>query len=161
MEKVRNRGNQKIDWKLFVKGEKDKVSIEHIYPQTPNLKCWKDAFKEVNKKNKEFLNGTLGNLLPLSKSINSSLQNDCFADKKNPKYNDRREKIRQGYNDGSHSEIEVAEYEEWNAQTILDRGLKLLSFMEKRWDLKFKDEDAKLELLFLGFMKEGQSDKND
>lgn len=32
MEKVRQRGSQKIDWKLFVKGEKDKVSIEHIYP---------------------------------------------------------------------------------------------------------------------------------
>jgi hypothetical protein len=154
MEKVRNRGSQKIDWKLFVRGEKDKVSIEHIYPQTPNLRCWKDAFKEVNKKSKEFLNGTLGNLLPLSKSINSSLQNDCFADKKNPKYNDRSEKIRQGYKDGSHSEIEVAEYEEWNAQTVLDRGLKLLRFMERRWDLKFQDENAKMELLFLEFMSD-------
>ncbi|KAA6303976.1 hypothetical protein EZS27_044381, partial [termite gut metagenome] len=30
MEKVRQRGSQKIDWKLFVKSEKDKVSIEHI-----------------------------------------------------------------------------------------------------------------------------------
>jgi len=118
------------------------------------LKCWKDAFKGIKKKNEQFLQGTLGNLLPLSKSINSSLQNDCFAHKKNPKYNDRNERIRQGYKDGSHSEIEVAEYEEWNAQTVLDRGLKLLNFMEKRWNLKFQDKNAKMEFLFLGFMNE-------
>ncbi|PZP41760.1 MAG: DUF4268 domain-containing protein, partial [Pseudopedobacter saltans] len=41
MEKVRQRGSQKIDWRLFVKSEKDKVSIEHIYPQTPTHTSWK------------------------------------------------------------------------------------------------------------------------
>jgi hypothetical protein len=40
----------------------------------------------------------------------------------------------------------------WNPETILDRGNKLLEFMEKRWDLKFEDETAKAELLFLDFM---------
>jgi uncharacterized protein with ParB-like and HNH nuclease domain len=154
MDKVDQRGNQRIDWKLIVKGDKDKISIEHIYPQTPNLKCWKEAFQGIKKKNLELLTGSLGNLLPLSQSINSSLQNDCFVDKKNPKYNERKEKIRQGYKDGSHSEIEVAEYEDWNAETILERGLKLLGFMEKRWDLKFQGEAEKIELLFLGFMRE-------
>jgi hypothetical protein len=47
MEKVRQRGSQKIDWKLFVKSEKDKVSIEHIYPQTPTHKNWKQSFKNI------------------------------------------------------------------------------------------------------------------
>jgi uncharacterized protein with ParB-like and HNH nuclease domain len=152
MEKVRKRGSKKIDWKLFVKGEKDKVSIEHIYPQHSTLKCWKDAFKRVKKTNLSILKGSLGNLLPLSQSINSSLQYDCFIDKKNPKYNAYNEKIRQGYKDGSHSEIEVAEYEEWNAESILDRGLKLLDFMERRWNLKFEDKAAKINLLFLSFL---------
>lgn len=114
MDKVRQRGSQKIDWKLFIKGEKDKVSIEHIYPQTPEEKCWKINFKGLKKAEQAYLQGTLGNLLPLSQSINSSLQNDCFSDKKNPKFNDRNEKIRQGYSDGSHSEIEVASYPDWN-----------------------------------------------
>lgn len=154
MEKVRQRGSQKIDWKLFVKSEKDKISIEHIYPQTPNLKCWKDNFKGTKKSHTNFLKGTLGNLLLLSRSINSSLQNDCFEDKKNPKYNDRNEKIRQGYNDGSHSEIEVSNYDDWNSDTILNRGLKLLDFMERRWELEFESEDAKTELLFLDFMND-------
>ena len=154
MEKVRQRGSQKIDWKLFVKGEKDKVSIEHIYPQTPDNKCWKESFKDYKKQVRHYFQGTLGNLLPLSQSINSSLQNDCFVDKKKPKYNDKTEKIRQGYSDGSHSEIEVSNYPNWNADTILERSIKLLEFMEKRWDLKFEDENAMAELLFLDFMYE-------
>lgn len=152
MEKVRLRGSQKIDWKLFIKGEKDRVSIEHIYPQTPKDKCWKDSFKGQKKSNKLFFQGTLGNLLPLSQSINSSLQNDCFIDKKQPKFNERKNKLRQGYSDGSHSEIEVSAYDEWTPESILERGNKLLEFMENRWDLKFEDETAKAELLFLDFM---------
>ena len=152
MEKVRQRGSQKIDWKLFVKGEKDRVSIEHIYPQTPDHKEWIQSFKDHKDDNKKFFQGSLGNLLPLSQSINSSLQNDCFTDKKNPKFNDRNDKIRQGYLDGSHSEIEVSNYDDWNAETILDRGIKLLNFMERRWNLKFEDEQSKAELLFLDFM---------
>lgn len=152
MEKVRNRGSQKIDWKLFVKGEADKISIEHIYPQTPNHKCWKNSFKGYKKNEINFFQGTLGNLLPLSQSINSSLQNDCFLDKKNPKYNEKKEKIRQGYSDGSHSEIEVATFEEWNPESILERGINLISFMEKRWNIKFENEASKAELLFLEFM---------
>jgi hypothetical protein len=118
MEKVRQRGSQKIDWKLFVKGEKDKISIEHIYPQTPDSKCWKDTFKGYKKSEINIFQGTLGNLLPLSQSINSSLQNDCFLDKKNPRYNERKEKIRQGYSDGSHSEIEVSTYEYAKAEIL-------------------------------------------
>lgn len=151
MEKVRQRGSQKIDWRLFVKGEKDKVSIDHILPQTPTNNCWKSAFRGYRKL-MPFLQGTLGNLLPLSQSINSSLQNDCFEDKKRAKFNDRNEKIRQGYYDGSHSEIEVAGYDIWNAEAIFDRGIKLLEFMERRWDFKFEDENAKAELLFLKLM---------
>lgn len=152
MEKVRSRGSQKIDWKLFVKGEKDRVSIEHIYPQTPTDKYWKTRFKDYKKSQQPYFQGTLGNLLPLSQSINSSLQNDSFPDKKSAKFNERSEKIRQGYSDGSHSEIEVSAYEEWNPENIYDRGFKLLEFMEKRWDLRFENDLAKSELLFLEFM---------
>jgi uncharacterized protein with ParB-like and HNH nuclease domain len=152
MEKVRERGSQKIDWKLFVKSENDKLSIEHIYPQTPTVKSWKDGFKDYKKSQQIYFQGSLGNLLPLSQSINSSLQNDSFDDKKNPKYNDKKEKIRQGYSDGSHSEIEVSIYKDWTPDTILNRGYLLMRFMEKRWDLKFENERAMSKLLFLDFM---------
>jgi hypothetical protein len=152
MEKVRERGSQKLDWKLFVKNEKDRVSIEHIYPQTPDNKYWKAIFKNYSKNELEYFKGTLGNLLPLSQSINSSLQNDSFDEKKKPKFNEKKDKIRQGYSDGSHSEIEVSTYKEWNADNILERGIKLLEFMEKRWDIKFENTDIKIKLLFLTFL---------
>jgi hypothetical protein len=58
-----------------------------------------------------------------------------------------------GYTDGSHSEIEVAAYEDWNASTILERGLKLLEFMERRWNIKFADDQSKKDMLFLGFIE--------
>lgn len=147
-EKVRQNGNPKIDWALFVKSEKDKVSIEHIYPQTPEHQYWKKAFRKNNDKQKMYLTGSLGNLLPLSSSKNSSMHNDSFPNKKAPVGKSHR-----GYSDGSHSEIEVAGYSDWNANAILDRGLKLLEFMERRWDVKFKSLEDMKSVLFLEFMK--------
>jgi hypothetical protein len=81
--------------------------------------------------------------------INSSLQNDSFPDKKTAKLNAQGQKVRRGYSDGSHSEIEVSAYGEWNADTILERGLRLLSFMERCWDIKFPDEESKVDLGFM------------
>ncbi|MDB5054977.1 MAG: hypothetical protein JWM44_3027 [Bacilli bacterium] len=146
-EKVMQNGNQKIDWTLFVKSDKDKVSIEHIYPQTPDNNYWKNAFLNQTVEQKELLTGSLGNLLPLSRSKNSSMQNDSFPDKKSP-----IGKSHKGYTDGSHSEIEVAAYVDWNAETILQRGLKMLEFMERRWNIKFADDAGKKDMLFLDFM---------
>lgn len=140
---------RKVFWEDLIKTPKDKISIEHIYPQTPSNKYWKNAFTAISKKDYFKYQGSIGNFLLLSHSINSSLQNDGFDDKKNPKYNDKNEKIRNGYSDGSHSEIEVAKETEWNPESIRTRGMKLLNFMEKRWDIKFKDDEAKTSLLFL------------
>ncbi len=154
INKVNQFGNQKIDWKLFVKSEKDKVSIEHIYPQTPSNEYWTNAFKEFTKEEKAILTNSLGNLIPLSSSINSSLQNDSFDDKKLNKIDDKGEVTRRGYSNGSHSEIEISKYEKWNTETILDHGLKLLTFMERRWNIKFANEEAKKDFLFLNFIKE-------
>ena len=97
----------KFDWDDLLKTPKDKISIEHIYPQTPNDE-WVKAFDQIKSKDRPNYGATLGNLLLLSASINSSLQNDGFASKKEPRYTAAGQKIRNGYADGSHSEIEVA-----------------------------------------------------
>lgn len=152
MQLVKERGSQKIDWNLFIKSESDKLTIEHILPQTPDKKCWKASLKGVSQKEVVMLQGSLGNLLPLSGSINSSLQNDCFEDKKGTKLDDKGKKIRQGYNNGSHSEIEVSLHEQWGAEEILQRGIKLLTFMGKRWNLQFKWDNDKIHLLGLSFL---------
>lgn len=138
----------KVDWSMFSKVEKDKVTIEHILPQTPVNWYWRNQFRQFNDKEKKILTGSLGNLLPLSQSINSSLQNDSFDDKKRPAPGKRR-----GYMDGSHSEIEVSSNKDWDAQKILDRGTKLLEFMSKRWVVPFTEEQKKT-LLHIDFVND-------
>lgn len=129
--------------------EKGYISIEHILPQTPDNTYWKNMFKGIPNDKMKYLQGTLGNLLLLDQSINSSLQNDSFPEKKEIKYNESGGTIRHGYSNGSYSEVEVARNQDWNFETIKERGLKLLRFMEERWNLKFESEDEMLKLLFL------------
>ena len=148
---------QKITWDDLLKTSKDKISIEHIFPQTPT-DSWKGVFSGVVEDDFYYYSGSIGNLLLLSMSINSSLQNDNFDEKKHPKIGDSGEKIRNGYSDGSHSEIEVSKFDEWNSAKIEERGLQLLNFMEKRWDIKFKDEEDKKTLLFLDTKDESADD---
>ena len=93
---------------------------------------------------------TGSNLLLLSMSINASLQNDSYDDKKRAKYDLAGKKIRNGYADGSHSEIEVSQSASWGPTEIRGRGQKILKFMEERWDFKLSESD-KEKILFLDF----------
>ena len=145
---------KKVSWE---EPSKAKISIEHIFPQTPT-KNWKTLFSGIDENDCPRYSGSIGNLLLLSMSINSSLQNDNFKDKKNPKFNDAGEKIRNGYSDGSHSEIEVAQYDEWTPSHIKERGLRLLNFMQERWGIEFQSEKNKEALLFLDEKSENTPD---
>ena len=148
-ELMQRRNQPKISWKYFVKSAKDKVSIEHIYPQAAAANCWHAGYEDLSDERKKYYNGTLGNLLPLSSSINSSLQNDCFNDKKNVKEDDKGKVIRSGYSNGSYSEQEVAAEPQWGPEEIEKRGLKLLAFMESRWQINLGSDEDKKDLLHL------------
>jgi hypothetical protein len=139
---------KKVGWNDLLKTSKDRISIEHIYPQTPT-KAWAVAFKGAKPREKTQYSGSLGNLILLSSSVNSALQNDSFEEKKHPKYDDSGEKVRNGFSDGSHSEIEVSKLHDWGPDQIRERGLKLVRFMEKRWKLKFESDEARVSVLFL------------
>ena len=152
-EKALETGIEKLGWTPFTKIEKDKVSIEHILPQTPTKWYWRNQFRQYTEDEIKILSGTLGNLLPLSQSVNSALQNDSFAEKKSTKTNGRR-----GYEDGSHSEIEVSREVDWDAPSILARGIKMLRFIETRWNIKFADEAQMIELLHIPFVNDGRPD---
>jgi len=147
LKEMSKTSNQKINWKEFSKSKKDYLSIEHIYPQSSNNDCWKKAFNKITKKEKELICNSLGNLLPLSIQKNSSLQNDCFDEKK------RQKEGSVGYQYGSYSENEVAQKKDWNTKEILERGLKLLDFMEKRWKVILGSKNDKIKLLHLDFIK--------
>lgn len=139
---------KKVEWDDLTRSEGDRISIEHIYPQTETEE-WSEAFSRIEPERRRYYNASLGNLLLLSSSINSSLQNDSFANKKEPKLNPQGIKVRNGYSVGSHSEIEVSRLEEWGPGEIRERGLKLLRFMERRWNFTFQSDDNREQLLFL------------
>jgi hypothetical protein len=137
----------KLDWTDLLKTKRDTISIEHIYPQTPTDE-WEKAFQDCEEKERQAHCCSLGNLLLLSSAINSSLQNDAFKDKKSPKYRTDGSKARNGYSDGSHSELEVARESDWGPEQIQERGLKLLRFMEKRWGIQFSSKRRMLATLY-------------
>lgn len=145
----------------------DTLSIEHILPQAveEDYGYWLNSVRGYSSKEISVLTNSLGNLLPLSQSINSSFQNDPFYKKKSSDSRKNR-----GYENGSLSEREVSKYDEWNPKTILDRGLKLLNFFEKHWNVSFyqrsitdTDQSYKInriktmtDLLSLSFVNDGR-----
>ena len=124
----------------FKQDPKDSYSVEHIYPQKAINEYWTQRFNVYSEKERKLLSSSLGNMLPLSKRINSRLQNNSFIDKKNR------------YNIGSRSEQKVAEYQEWTPEVILNRGIEILNFIETEWDFKFPNLAEKKKLLGLEFM---------
>lgn len=135
----------KIDWDLYTKPEKSKISIEHILPQTPTNEYWNSRFSQYSEEQQKSLIGAIGNLLPLSLSINIQLQNDSFPDKKTPKNG------RSGYSTGSYSEIEVSLNSEWSAPLIKQRSIQLIKFMGDRWGIPFTEDDIE-KIVHLDFL---------
>jgi uncharacterized protein with ParB-like and HNH nuclease domain len=134
----------KINWEEFSKEDsRDFYTVEHIYPQKARKSCWVDTFSHYSEKERYALKHSLGNLVPLSQPKNSSFQNKCFDDKKGSL------DTQVGFRFGSYSENEVSAYEKWTAREILERGLKLLTFMEKRWKINFGDQKDRIRLLNL------------
>ena len=145
-----NKAAMKVDPEEFFKADpKDKVSIEHIYPQTPKDR-WVELFSGYNTDELKRLTGTLGNLLALSQRVNSSVQNEDF------------EKKKKRYLENSHSAVNVAmprdadgellPYEDWTPERIRARGIDMLNFMAGHWKFKFRNETDMLKLLGLSFM---------
>lgn len=146
---------RKVEWDIFSKSEKSKVSIEHIFPQTPTNEYWQSRFGKFSPEEKNALASSLGNLLPLSLPINISLQNDSFPDKKKPRSG------KSGYSTGSYSELEVAINDEWNPELIKKRGEEMLKWMAKRWNITIEDSQIRqlLHLDFLDSSAENQENK--
>lgn len=146
---LREKGKQatsKLSWDVLKTSKEDHVTLEHIFPQTPDDPYWAEHFGHLNKQQRRYFTHSLGNLLPLSRSKNSSLQNDSFPKKVNNGSG-------VGYYNGSVSENEVAQNKDWTPAEILKRGLELLSFMEQRWNIELGDCNFKDRLLHLDEVK--------
>jgi hypothetical protein len=141
----------KLIWDEFIreKYEDDFNTVEHIFPQKTSAEPWREVFARFSTKEKNILKNSLGNLVPLSRAKNSALGALGFAAKKrNPDFPDNTV----GYIYGCYSENEVAECEEWTAREILLRGVRLLRFMEERWEVPLGDDSKKVTALGLGFV---------
>lgn len=146
-------GEPKIEWSTFVTNENDKVTIEHVLPQTVKADSkWYPVIKKLNDFDRKCLTNSIGNLLALSRSKNSKFSNDCFDDKKNGRTNSEGVELYRGYRHGSHSEIEVSKYGNWTKNEILERSENLIRFMSKHWQLNLSDEQIE-ELLFVNINK--------
>lgn len=152
------------DWPQFVKPDRNNETIEHIYPQNPNenpdCKCqpqcteqcsetWSAWYKNYDNDQKGKLLHSLGNLVPLSRSKNSSLRNIEF----NLKVKSVQDTKTVGFFNGSAAENEIAQELTWQDKQILTRGLKLLDFLEDRWQVPEKmTAEQKTNLLQLDFV---------
>lgn len=142
---LQDNANTKVTWEDFNKRKKEET-IEHIYPQSATDIYWKKRFGNLRPTEKRLYLNSLGNLLLLSRSKNSKLQNYDFDKKKCLQSKDGKDI---GYYNGSYSEIEVSKRAEWTTKEIIGRGLSMLQFMEERWNFKFKDWGLeKEEILF-------------
>ena len=122
-----NSGKSPLLWTSVVK-EKLEESIEHIYPQTATDTTWTQAFGQGSN---PLLLNALGNLLLLSQSKNSSLQNRPYAEKAHGANN-----YPNPYKNGSCSEHMVAHtWQAWTPRSVCERMEELLTFIRKRWDV--------------------------
>lgn len=47
--------------------------------------------------------------------------------------------LRWNFENSSYSATEVTKYKDWDISTIVKRAIKLIKFIEKRWEIKFTD----------------------
>lgn len=137
---------KRCDWKI---SRELKESVEHIFPQEPEIKDWPHYVKFEDGQLHRLKN-SLGNLLILSVSSNASASRRSFKDKCN-RSNSTNQTV--GYANGSFSEIKVSrDYQDWNSESILKRGLLLLEFLEDKWDVELGSDEEKINLLGLTFL---------
>lgn len=134
----------KLNWDKF--NHSDYKTVEHIFPQNSRRECWSKNFAKFSTQQRNTLRHSLGNLVPLSQQKNSSFNNKCFVDKVSNQENSV------GFRFGSYSENELTKFNDWTAIHILERGIRLLTFMERRWNINIGSNSEKVDFLNLDFV---------
>ena len=106
---------------LLRDGQEDELTIDHIFPQTPDkwkgdLKKWEQPLAQMEKRLH-----TIGNLAVVPKSINSEMSNESFSEKKRILSEANFEKL------SINEEWQPSSITKWDADLIDARAKKLLS----------------------------------
>lgn len=146
-----------LEWDVYSRTAQHTVSIEHILPQTPSCRYWRNQFRAFTGNEDEMmrLKGALGNLLPLALSVNIRLQNDPFERKKTGRSPVGGRDGVGGYAYGCAAEVEVAQNADWNAECIYRRSHALIDFLRQRWEIEISPEDER-RILDLEFVHDGR-----
>ncbi len=127
--------NSLLEDKYNEKIEYINYELEFIFPEHDNWndlsEQWKINYNDCSDEKKRRLCYSLGNILLVEKRKNKNQRQDI----KEKSFLQRKTEI---YQYGSQSEIELCKYSDWTAQSILERGVKILTFMEERWNFKFE-----------------------
>lgn len=138
------------EYEEFLRAEREVLvrrqasSVERIYPKRVERGgSWNRHFDVYSPDSRTKLCNSVGNLILLARRRTvQEAEFDSFADKKrHPKPGAANEET--GYFNGSYSEREVAEFEVWRHKEILERGVKLLGFMERRWEIPLAEDFRK------------------
>lgn len=79
-------------------------------------------------------------------------KNAALSNKPCPEKLDGHKDLFVGYRFGSYAENEVAREKEWTPDRVLARGLKMLNFLERRWNIPLGDDQKKKKILGLDFL---------
>jgi hypothetical protein len=143
LRKVAKANTAKIAWQNF-RGAQN--SVEHVYPQNPKDEEW-PAFASHSSDQRRLLRHSLGNLVAVSVAKNASLSRRSFAEKV------KGTPESPGYNQGSFSELRIAQNSDWTPKIVLERGIEMFEFIEQRWSVQLGNRPTKVDLLKLEFIE--------
>lgn len=98
---------------------KSNLSIEHVYPQTPQAGAWPSLDQET-------LIHTLGNLTLLTQNLNSAVSNGAFSVKRPEIARQSRLRLNAYFQSYSNDDI-------WSAADIVKRGAELFKIAQNIW----------------------------
>jgi len=116
------------------------LSTTAVIPSIPLLsRDWQKSLYQFSPSELKYIKGSLGNYI-LSLKANAS---------KGPLNDFNSTKIH--FQCDLINAQELQDFDHWNYDSVLERGLRILNFMENRWNIGLGDEQQKKELLFLDF----------
>lgn len=137
------------------------TTIEHVIPQHYE-KWWENEVEdfiknfsdEQKEQAKKVLINSLGNLTILKNGKNASVQDNPW--KTNGKVGGKQDR----YRTGSFNEIEISRVENWNKNSVLERGMKILDLIIDKLGCQSISDDIKHRMLFYNdeFYSKGFSD---